>query len=77
MKTHMRTKGEHPNLYLVAPVDRELLESYSSTPLTPYQMGFECCRYQCIYANPYPTYSDAWRRYNAGHEDARAARVSL
>ena len=72
-----RTKGERPNLYLVAPMDRELLEGYSSTPLTAYQMGFECCRYQRVYANPYPLQSQAWRSYEAGHADARAQRGGL
>lgn len=69
-----RTIGARPNLYLVSPADRELLEGYSSTPLTPYRMGFECHCYQRVYANPFPVSSAAWRSYEAGHADARAQR---
>ena len=61
-----------PNLNLVSPVDRELLEGFSCTPRTPYQVGFENCRYQRVYANPYSLHSEAWRRCEAGHADARA-----
>lgn len=76
--TPTRAKGERPNLRLVSPEDRDLLEGYSSTPLTAYQMGFECCRYQGVYANPYPVRSAAWRSYDAGHADARkGGRVAL
>lgn len=73
-----RTKGVKPNLYLVSPAVRDMIEGYSSTPLTPYQMGFESCRYQGVYANPFPLRSRAWRSYEAGHADARAQqRVAL
>lgn len=72
-----RTKGEKPNLYLVSPADREMLEGYSSTPLSPYRMGFECCCYQRVYANPFPLRSQAWCNYEAGHTDARAQRGRL
>ena len=49
-----------------------MIEGYSSTPLTAYRMGFECCCYQGVYANPYPVRSAAWRDYDTGHADARA-----
>lgn len=75
MKTaQTRTKGARANLWLVSPADRELLEGYSATPITPYQMGFECRRYQGVYANPFPPRSAAWCSYEAGHADARAVR---
>lgn len=61
-----------PNLFLVSPADRELIERFSCHPRTPYRAGFEDCMYQHIYANPYPLRTDAWRRYESGHVDARA-----
>lgn len=72
-----RTRGARPNLYLVSAIDRELLEGYSSTPLTPYQWGFECSRYQQVYANPFPRQSAAWRSYESGHADARGQRAGI
>ncbi len=66
-----------PNLYLVSPADRELVERFSCAPRTPYRAGFEDCTYQRVYANPYPLHSDAWRRYEAGHADARAQERGL
>lgn len=71
-KAQPRTKGSKPNLYLVSPAVRDMIEGYSSTPLTAYRMGFECCCYQGVYANPYPVRSAAWRDYDTGHADARA-----
>lgn len=68
----MRAKGAGPDLYLVSPLDRDLLEGYSATPMTAYSLGYECRRYQRVYANPFPRQSDAWRDYEAGHADARA-----
>lgn len=74
MREATQTKGEKPNLYLVSPVDRELIEGFSATPRTPYQVGYETCRYQRVYANPYPSGSTAWWQCEAGHADARVAR---
>lgn len=72
-----RAKGAAPNLYLVSPMDREMIEGFSCTPRTAYQIGFENCRYQRVYANPFPVHSAAWCSYEAGHADASAQRRGL
>lgn len=43
------------------------------TPVTPYQVGFEDCRYCRVYANPHPVGTPEWHKYDAGHTDARKA----
>jgi hypothetical protein len=60
-----------PNLYLVGPEIREMIERFSYSPRSPYRAGFEDCTYQRVYANPYRRGTDAWRSYEAGHTDAR------
>jgi len=65
-------QSPRPNSFFVSPVDRELIDGYSCTPRTPYQVGFETQLYQRVYANPYPLHSQAWHQCDAGHADARA-----
>lgn len=40
-------------------------------PVTPYQAGFEDCRYQHEYNNPFPIASAPWGAYEQGNQDAR------
>ena len=45
------------------------LRTVACMPLSPYRCGWEDARYQRIYHNPYKRDSDAYRQYNAGHQD--------
>ena len=58
----------------VQPALTEFVDNWRcELPATPYQRGFDDCRYSHVYANPYDVGTLAWQQYCNGNQDARTA----
>lgn len=62
---------------LVQPELREWVgPQRSAVPMTPYQRGFDDAAYQRVFANPFAVGSVEARKYEQGHQDARAQKTT-